>query len=120
MEYFSKGKRTVFCPPRSTLRTFLSVILIFLLGMEILPWGFVECIPAVAGGPTERTFCIEPLQVCDHGDSFVGVLFDLPALLPGAPCLLPSTEALPLVQQIAALTPDGFRPAIDHPPQLSA
>lgn len=90
------------------------------MGMEILPWGFVESAPAAPGGQPERTFCIEPLQVCDHGDSFVGVLFDLPVLLPGAPCLLPSTETLRLVQQAAAFVPDGFRPAIDHPPQLSA
>jgi hypothetical protein len=95
-------------------------VLVALLGLEILPWGFVECAPAVPGEQSERAFSIEPLQVCDHGDSFVGVLFDLPVLLPGAPCLLPSTAALPLVQQVSAFVPDGFRPAIDHPPQLSA
>lgn len=120
MAYLSKGRCTFRFRPSSTLRAFVSVILIALLGMEILPWGFVECVPAVTGGPIERTFSIEPLQVCDHGDSFVGVLFDLPVLLPEALCLLPSTVALPLVRQAVAFVPDGFRPAIDHPPQLSA
>ena len=102
------------------LRAFVSVVLIASLGFEILPWGLVECKPAIPGGKSEHAFRIEPLQVCDHGDSFVGVLFDLPALLPGAPSLFPSTEALPLVQQAVAFVPDGFLPAIDHPPQLSA
>jgi len=102
------------------LRVFVSVVLVAALVMEILPWGFVESAPAVHGGHRERTFCVESLQVCDHGDSFVGVLFDLPVLLPGAACLLPSTETLWLVQQAAAFVPDEFHPAIDHPPQLSA
>jgi hypothetical protein len=102
------------------LRVFVSVVLVAAMGMEILPSGIAECAPAVPGGEPGRTFCIEPLQVCDHGDSFVGVLFDLPVLLPGAPCLLPSTETLRLALQAAAFVPDGFHPAIDHPPQLSA
>ena len=99
------------------LRAFVSVALVALLGMEILPWGYVECVP---GATSERSLCIEPLEVCDHGDSFVGVLFDLPVLLPGAPCLFPSTETLPFVQLAATFVSDGFIPAIDHPPQLRA
>ena len=120
MKYSAIGSRAIsrrLCP---VLRTFVSVVLVALLGMEILPWGFVECMPVIPGEQGERTFSIEPLQVCDQGDTFVGVLFDFPVLLPGAPWLLPSTEALPVIQQVAALVPDGFRPAIDHPPQLSA
>jgi len=120
MEMLSSGKRTFWYRLRPVLRTFLSVVLVAFLGTAILPWGFVECVPAIPGGPLERTLCIEPLQVCDHGDSFVGVLFDLPVLLPGAPCLFPPPEGLPSVQQVAAFVPDGIHPAIDHPPQLSA
>lgn len=103
-----------------TIRSVVSVALIALLGMEILPWGLVECVPAVPGGPVECTLGIEPLQVCDDGDPFAGVLFDLPLLLPGAPFLLPSTEAQPLFQQSDSVVSDGFRPAIDRPPQVSA
>jgi len=120
MEYFSSRSRAFRCRTCSALRAMVPVVLIALLGMGMLPCGFVECVPAVPGGPLERTLCIEPLQVCDHGDSFVGVLFDLPVLLPGAPCLFPPPEGLPSVQQAAAFVPEGFRPAIDHPPQLSA
>ena len=98
----------------------MSVVLFALLGMEILPWGFGERVSADRGGGSECTASIEPLQVCDHGDSFLGILFDLPVLLPGAPCLFPSTEALPLVQQAAAFVSDGFHPPIDRPPRLSA
>jgi len=105
---------------RPVLRAVVSVLLLTVLGMEILPWGFVESVSTVPGGQSERTFRIEPLQVCDHGDSFLGVLFDLPVLLPGAPCLFPSNKEQSLVQQAVAFIPDGFRPAIDHPPQLSA
>ena len=101
-------------------RSFVSVLLVVLLGLHILPWGLAERAPAIPGEPSERAFSIEPLQVCNHGDSFVGVLFDLPVLLPGAPGLFPSTETLPLVQHAVAFVPDGFLPAIDHPPQLSA
>lgn len=106
--------------PSSRLRVVISIVLLALLGMEILPLGVVECVPAAPGGAVERTLSIEPLQVCGHGDTFAGVLFDLPVLLPGALCLLPSTETLPLIQLAVAFAPDGFRPAIDHPPQLSA
>ena len=90
------------------------------LGMAILPWGVVENMHALPAGQPEPSFCIEPLQVCEPGDSFLGVLFDFPMLLPGAPCFFASTEALPRVQTAAAFVPDGFPPAIDHPPQLSA
>jgi len=120
MEYFSRWGRAFRRRSRSALRVVVSVVLIASLGMKVLPWGFVEYTPAVPGGHAERALRVEPLQVCDHGDSFVGVPFDLPVLPPGAPCLLPPPEALPLVQQAAALVPDGFSPAIDHPPQLSA
>jgi len=120
MKYSAKGNRESNGRLCLVIRSFVSVTLLALLGMEILPWGFVDCVPAIAGVPSERTLCIEPLQVCDHGDSFLGVLFDLPVLLPGAPCLFSSTETLPFVQQAAAFVPDGFLAAIDHPPQLSA
>jgi hypothetical protein len=90
------------------------------LAIGILPWGFVESTPAQPGAERGRTLCIEPLQLCDSSDTFLGVLFDLPVLLPGAPCLLPSAETLRLVQPAAAFVPDRFRPAIDHPPQLCA
>jgi hypothetical protein len=98
----------------------VSAVLVTLLGLQVLPWGCVECAPAVPGGDRGRICTVEPLQVCDDGDSFLGILFDLPVLLPGSPCLFPSTETLPLVQQAAAFVPDGFLPAIDHPPQLFA
>lgn len=98
----------------------MSVVLVALLGLEILPWGLVECAPSSPGGTSDLSFRIEPLQVCDSGDSFLSILFDVPVLLPGAPCLFPSTESLPNIQQVAAFVPDGYLPAIDHPPQLSA
>ncbi len=120
MEFFSRKGLACGCRPRSALRTVVSVFLIALLGLEILPLGLVECVPAVPGGPMERTLCIEPLQVCNHGDSFVGVPFDLPVLLPGSPCLFPPPEGRPSVLLADAFVADGFHPAIDHPPQLSA
>ena len=120
MKEFGRRDRSHDCRLCPTLRVFASILLVAALGMEILPWGFVECAPAVPGGQSERTFCIEPLHVCDHGDSFVGVLFDLPVLLPGAPCLFPSAETLPVVQLAASFVPDEFLPSIDHPPQLRA
>lgn len=120
MELFSRRGRVSGCQPRSALRTVVSVFLIALLGLEILPWGLVESVPRLPGEAVERTLCIEPLQVCNHGDSFVGVPFDLPVLLPGSPCLFPPPEGRPSVRLADAFVPEGFLPAIDHPPQLSA
>jgi len=95
------------------------VLLVF-LALEILPCAYLGPPVLSSDGSRGFTCSIEPLQVCDHGDSFLGVLLDLPVLLPGAPCLLPAIATLPLVQQAAAFVPDGFLPTIDHPPQLSA
>ncbi len=105
---------------RPVLRTAVSVLLVVLLGLEILPWGVVESVPANSGEQRERTLRIEPLQVCDHGDFFLGALFDLPVLLPGAFCLFTPTEFQPLDQLAVPLVQDGFHPAIDRPPRLSA
>ena len=120
MNYSARGIRVLRCRVCPALRAAVSVVLAALLGLQILPWGCLECAPAVSRGEPERSCSIEPLQVCDDGDSLLGELFDLPVLLPGAPCLVPSTEAQPLVQQAAAFVPDRFHPAIDHPPRLSA
>jgi hypothetical protein len=120
MATLSSGKRTCWRRLRPVLRAFMSVVLVLFLGTAILPWGLAECVPGVPGGSLERTFCIEPLDVCDHGDSFVGVLFDFPVLLPGAPRLVPPPKGLPCLQQAAAVVPDGFHPAIEHPPRLPA
>lgn len=103
---------------RPAVRILIAALLVGTLGLEILPWGYVECVPAAPGEKSGRAFRIEPLQVCDHGDTFLGVLFDLPVLLPGAPCLYPSPELARLFPEPAAFAPDGFLPAIDHPPQL--
>lgn len=120
MKTSSLVSRVSFHRLRPVLRASVSVVLLGLLGMEILPLGVVERMSAVPGVESERTFRIEPLQVCDSGDSFFSVLFDLPVLLPGAPSLIPLSEALPLTQQAIAFVPDGFNPAIDRPPRFSA
>lgn len=119
MNTFQKSRTSgLRCGP--VLRVLFAVLLIGSLGLEILPWGFVECVPAVPGEQGERTCIISPLQVCDHGDLFLGVLFDLPVLLPGDPGLFPPPEVVRLFPEAAVFVPDGFPPAIDHPPQLSA
>lgn len=120
MKNSAKGRRELYRRLRPVLRALIAFVLVAFLGLEILPLGFVEFLPAPPGGPGERTACLEPLQVCDCGDTFLGVLSDLPVLLPGAFCLLPSSAALPVVQEAVAFVPDGYRPAIDHPPQLPA
>lgn len=102
------------------LRAFVSVIMVAALGLQILPWGCVAFAPLLPGEDRELACVIEPLQVCDDGDSLLGDLSELPVLLPGGPCLFPATATLPLGQQAAAFVPDGFHPAIDHPPQLRA
>ena len=120
MKRAARGNRTFRCRLCPVLRALVSVVLVTLLGLQILPWGCVECAPAFPGAEREQACTIEPLQVCDGGDSLLGDMFDLPLLLPGAPCIIPSTEALPLLQQAAGFVPDGFHPSIDHPPQLRA
>jgi hypothetical protein len=90
------------------------------LCVETLPLGFVEPASFHPGDRRERTVSIEPLQLCDHGDAFLGVLSDLPVLLPGALCLFPSVEARSLGQPTVQLAPDGYPPVMDHPPRRSA
>ncbi len=92
------------------------VVLILSLGIEVLSCTFVECVTVA---PTEQcggAFSLESLQVCDDHDT-IGVLFDVPVNLPGAPCLLASVAPRRYLQYAAAFAPDGFRGTIDHPPQ---
>jgi hypothetical protein len=120
MKYSRQGNRVSWCCLFPSLRTFVAVLLVALVGIGILPFGFVECLPSTPDELRERSLRIETLQVCDDGDSLIGVLFDLPVLLPGTPHLQPSAGTLLLVRQAMAFVPDGFHPSIDHPPQLSA
>lgn len=120
MKNTSKKNRVCRFSRCTVFRVLVTAFLIGTLGLEILPWGFVECVPAVPGGQSGRTFSIEPLQVCDHGNSFLGVLFDLPVLLPGGPCVFPSPEVTRFLPEAVVLLPDGYLPAIDHPPQIAA
>ena len=62
----------------------------------------------------------EPIQVCDQGDPFLGSMAGIPFLVPAAPALLLTPELVSVVPDGASFVPDGFKPPIDHPPQLSA
>lgn len=98
----------------------VAAILLVLLAMEILPCSFQETPIGASGVPGSLTCRFEPLQVCDQGDFFLGALGDLPVLVPGIPVLVLAPTVLCLVPAGSSFMPDGFRPTIDHPPQLSA
>lgn len=105
---------------RRCFQALVAVALVVSIGLETLPGGFVESATDLVGGRGERTASLTTLQVCDLGDPLLGVQFDLPLLLPGAPSLPPTTELRRRPPDAAAPVPDGFHPAVDHPPQLSA
>ncbi len=115
-----KGNPVLRRRPGPVPRAIVTVVLVTLLSLATLPCGFMAGVSTLPGEQSDRTCRIEPLQVCDHGDVLLGVLLDLPVLLPGAPCFFPSLESQPRVQRAVAFVPEGFHPAIDHPPQLSA
>ena len=98
----------------------MAVVLLILLALEILPCAYLESPTLSTDGPSGFACSIEPLQVCDNGDSFFGVLADLTVLVPGGPVI----DLTPEVRSIAAdgtrFVPERFVPAIDHPPQLFA
>jgi hypothetical protein len=99
-------------------RKALSVVLLLLVTFEILPCSFHDDSPLATGGTSGVACSIEPLQVCDQGDSPLGSLANALVLVPGDPPLILAPELLGLVVEHASFAPDGFRPSIDHPPQL--
>lgn len=91
-----------------------------LLALEIQPCVCLEAPILATGALGSFTCSIQPLQVCGHGDSLLGSLANVPVLVPGALVLMLSPEIRCLAPDGASFALDGFRPSIDHPPQLSA
>lgn len=106
--------------PCPALRVAVAALLLTSVALEILPFGLADSLAAAPGERGERTCFVEPLQLCDDGAGFEGFLYDLPVLVPGAPGFVPPAGALVPVAGAAPRVPEGFRPAIDHPPQLPA
>lgn len=94
-------------------------VLVVSFGIEVLSCTFVVRVPTAPAERNGSPFSIETLQVCDNHVA-LGALFDVPVSLEGALWL----EASPVPgwhqQQVVALVQDGFRRAIDHPPQIHA
>lgn len=105
---------------RPALRTAIAIVLLGSICTEILPCAYVDSPPSPTGVLSGRSFAIEPLQVCDHGDSFLGVLSDLPVLLAGAPDALPAPEVRRLLPEDVALSTGQFHASIDRPPRTTA
>lgn len=101
-------------------RKAVAIVLLVFIALEILPGVCLDAPPLAPGVQGSFSCSIEPLQVCDSGDPLLGSLANIPVLVPGAPVLHPSPEISYLVPDGASFALDGFRPSIDHPPQLSA
>jgi hypothetical protein len=102
---------------KPAFRVLAVAVLVVSLGIEVLSCTSVGCFAMTSTARSAVVFAIESLQVCDDQDMF-GALFDVPVLLPGAPCLLVTPAERWYLQQSAAFAPDGFSGAIDHPPQF--
>jgi hypothetical protein len=101
-------------------RQAVAIALVIFLALEILPCSFLHA-PTMATNVSDGfACCIEPLQVCDNGDHLLGALANLTVLVPGATVLILIPEVHTLVPDRTVFIPDGFRPSIDHPPQLAA
>lgn len=101
-------------------RKAVAVFLLIFLALEILPCTYLDAPTLSADGQRALACSIEPLQVCGDGDSFLSVLVHFPVVVPGTPVIILSAEVRYFVPDGASFAPDGFHPAIDHPPQLSA
>jgi hypothetical protein len=101
-------------------RRAVAVVLLMFMALEILPCSYLKEPMSATAAPDSFACSIEPLQVCEQGDPLLGSLANLPVLVPGVVFLLLSPEVRCLVPDDASVALDGFRPSIDHPPQLSA
>lgn len=120
MKIPSRVRRAFSFRRSALLRVLVAGFVVASLGLEIMPGVVVERVVAAPGEQEGRALRFEPLQVCGHGDSFFGVLFDLPVLPPGGPGFFPPPEAGRPLPEGAVTLPSDFRPAIDRPPRLSA
>jgi len=103
----------------SVFRVLAMVVLVLSLGMEVFSCTFVVSVASAPAEQSRGAFFLESLQVCDDHDTF-GALFDMPVIIPGVPCLPASPAGRRNLQRTAAFAPEGFRGAIDHPPQFSS
>lgn len=101
-------------------RKIIVLALLALFTMEILPFSYREPPLMAAEEPAGIAFRFEPLQVCDQGDPFLGSMAGIPFLVPEAPVLILAPELSGVAAETRFPVPDGFKPAIDHPPRLSA
>lgn len=94
--------------------------LLVLVALEILPCTYQEAPTAEFGVPGGFACRFEPLQVCDQGDFFLGIMANAPFVVAGNPVFIFSPELRRHIPESSSFVPDGFEPVIDHPPQLSA
>jgi hypothetical protein len=101
-------------------RKVVAAVLLMFMALEILPCMCLDASAPVPGAPRSFACSIEPLQVCDSGDSLLGALANIPVLVPGATILILSPAIHFLVPDLTSFMPNGYCPSIDHPPQLCA
>ena len=93
----------------------IALLLIAAVGFGILPLTVQQ--PLLPAG--ERACRFEPIDVCNAGDASLGLLADVPALLPADVAILAESAAWQTPPETAPPLRDGFAPGIYRPPRPS-
>lgn len=99
----------------SAFRGAIALLLIAAIGLGILPMAVQQ--PLLAG--EERACRFEPIDVCNAGDASLGLLADVPAMVPAVVAILAEPTALRTSPDAAAVILDGFAPGVYRPPRPS-
>lgn len=93
----------------------ITLLLIAAIGLGILPLAVQQ--PLL---PADESACrFEPIDVCNAGDASLGLLADVPALVPTDVAILAESTAWRTPSDTAPPLRDGFAPGIYRPPRPS-
>ena len=93
----------------------IALLLLAAVGLGILPLAVQQ--PLLPAG--ERACRFEPIDVCNAGDASLGLLADVPALVPTNVAILAESTAWRTPPETAPPLRDGFAPGIYRPPRPS-
>ena len=97
------------------VRGALALLLLAAVGLGVLPFAVEQ--PLLRSG--ERACRVEPIDVCNAGDASLGLLADVPALVPAAVAIVAEPAVRQTPPEPVSPLRDGFAPGIYRPPRPS-
>jgi hypothetical protein len=113
MAFARAGRRS---SGRGVCRAAIALFILASLSLGILPISLERPREASA----QDVCCFEPLDVCNAGNSSLGMLADLPVLLPAPVALVAVPTALPAPSTDPAALLEGSAPGVYRPPRCSS